>query len=88
MSAVACICGLLVAVLTAAFGELVSDEVRARLDRIPFAILRSAARRLPRDQRDDMYQGAWLPELHHILRGDEATPITRLVHGSSFAISL
>jgi hypothetical protein len=76
------------AVLVAALGELVSDEIRARLDLVPFALLAAAARRLPADQRADMYDQAWLPELHHILRGHEAVPITRLVHGSHYAIGL
>jgi hypothetical protein len=88
MSIVTCAFGLLLAVLTAAIGELVSDEIRARLDRLPFALLAAAGRRLPAQQRDELYRQAWLPELHHILRGDEATPITRLVHGTRFAASL
>jgi hypothetical protein len=76
------------AVLVAALGELVSDEIRARLDSVPFALLTAAARRLPPNQRSDMHEQAWLPELHHILRGDHAVPITRLIHGIRFAIGL
>jgi hypothetical protein len=79
---------LALAVLVAALGELVSDEIRARLDRIPFAMLAAAARRLPAKQRADMHEQAWLPELHHILRGDQAMPITRLIHGTRFAAGL
>ena len=45
------ICGLVVLVLVAAVGELVSDEIRARLDRIPLALLAAAARRLPAELR-------------------------------------
>jgi len=79
---------LALAVLVAALGELMSDEIRARLDRIPFALLAAAARRLPADQRADLHQQAWLPELHHILRGDQAMPITRLIHGTRYAVGL
>lgn len=79
---------LVAAMLVAALGELVSDEIRARLDRVPFALLAAAARRLPADQRADLYEQAWLPELHYVLRGDEAKPITRLVHGSRYAMGL
>lgn len=77
-----------VTVLLAALGELVSDEIRVRLDRVPFALLSAAARRLPSDQREDMHDSNWLPELHHILRGEDAMPITRLVHGVRFALGL
>jgi hypothetical protein len=79
---------LVLAVLVAALGELLSDEIRARLDCVPLAALAAAARRLPADQRAELYEQAWLPELHHILRGDESKPVTRLVHGTHFAVSL
>ncbi len=79
---------LALAVLVAALGELVSDEIRARLDRVPFALLAVAARRLPANQRAELHEQAWLPELHHILRGDQAMPITRLIHGTRFAAGL
>lgn len=68
---------LLMAVLIAAIADLVSDEVRARLDRLPLAVLAAAARRLPPDLRPELYEQAWLPELHFLLQGDEAVPITR-----------
>ena len=76
------------AVFVAAIGELVSDEIRARLDRIPLAVLAAAARRLAPELRADLYGCAWLPELQHILRGERATPITRLYHGFRFAVRL
>jgi hypothetical protein len=76
------------AVLLAAVGELVSEEIRARLDRIPLALLAAAAKRLPSDQRAELYEHGWLPELHHILRSDEAMPITRLLHGTRYATRL
>jgi hypothetical protein len=88
MSTVEFVLGLVFAVLLAAIGELVSDEIRARLDRIPLALLTMAARRLPRDQQKALYVEAWLPELHYVLQGDEAAPITRLIHGIRFAASL
>jgi hypothetical protein len=76
------------AVLLAALGELVSDEIRSRLDRIPFLILRAAASRVPLDQRAELYYETWLGELHYILRGDQAMPITRLIHGTRYAFRL
>ena len=88
MSALWTFLSLASAVLIAALGELVSDEIRARLDRIPFALLAVAARRLSAGQRADLHEQAWLPELHHILRGDQAMPITRLIRGTGFALGL
>lgn len=76
------------AVLCAVLGELISEEIRARLDRIPLALLAAAARRLPASQRDELYENSWLPELQHILSGDEAVPITRLIHGTRYATGL
>jgi hypothetical protein len=77
-----------VAVLLAALGEIVSEEIRARLDRIPIALLKAASRRLSPDLRTEFYEQAWLPELHEALRGDEAMPITRLILGIRFAARL
>ena len=74
MSVVVYVLGLVVAVLLGAVGELVSDEIRARLDRIPLGILTMASKRLPPEQRKTIYAEAWLPELRYILQGDEATP--------------
>lgn len=88
MSVVVYVLGLVVAVLLGAVGELVSDEIRARLDRIPLGILTMASKRLPPEQRKTIYAEAWLPKLRYILQGDEATPITRLIHGIRFAGSL
>jgi hypothetical protein len=68
--------------------DLISEEARARLDKVPFALLKLAARRLPPNIRARIYNDEWLPELHYILREDEAEPITRLIHGTRFAMSL
>jgi Restriction endonuclease len=88
LSAIWVFLSLVSAVVVAALGELVSDEIRARLDLIPLALLAAVGRRLPASERAGLYEQAWLPELHHILRGDQATPITRLIHGTRFAIGL
>jgi hypothetical protein len=88
VSAMWAILSAVTAVMLAVLGELVSEEIRARLDRIPFALLRAAAGRVPLAQRQELYDEAWLPELYHILRGDEAMPITRLVHGTRYALRI
>ncbi len=71
-----------------ALGDMVSEEVRDRLDYLPHTILRLAARRLDPAQRVTVYEDEWLPELAYILKGDEARPITRLVHGTRYAVGI
>jgi hypothetical protein len=71
-----------------AFGDMVSEEVRDRLDHLPHAILRLAAKRLDPGQRATMYDDEWMPELTYILTGDEARPVTRLYHGTHFALGI
>ena len=69
-------------------GDMVSEEVRDRLDHIPHAILKLAAGRLDSGQRSTVYEDEWLPELTYILRGAEARPITRLITGTHYALGI
>jgi hypothetical protein len=71
-----------------AIGDMVSQEVRDRLDHVPQAILRLAARRLDPDQGSALYEEVWLPDLAYFLRGDKARPVTRLVHGTRYALGI
>ena len=80
--------GLIGAVLLAAIGELVSDEIRYWLDLIPRAILHLAATQLDPAQRETIYQDEWIPELTYALRGKESRPITRLITGTSLATGI
>jgi hypothetical protein len=75
-------------IVMAALGDMVSEEVRDRLDHLPHAILRLAARRLNSAQRVSIYDDEWLPELTYILKGDEARPITRLYQGTRYAVGI
>jgi hypothetical protein len=75
-------------IVMAALGDMVSEEVRDRLDHLPHAILRLAAHQLDRAERAVMFDDEWLPELTYILKGDEARPVTRLVQGTSYAIGI
>jgi hypothetical protein len=80
--------GVLGAFGMTALGDMLSEEVRDRLDHLPHAILRMAAHWLGATQRITVYEDEWLPELSYILKGDEARPVTRLVHGTMFAIGI
>jgi hypothetical protein len=79
---------LMVMFLVAALGDLVSEEIRGWLDRIPRAVLKLAALRLDPADRDTTYQEVWGPDLDYFLRGDESRPITRLIRGMAFSVSL
>jgi Domain of unknown function (DUF4407) len=68
--------------------DMASEEARDRLEHIPHAILRLAARRLDPGQRATVYQAEWLPELKHILEQAEGRPITRLITGTRFALGI
>jgi hypothetical protein len=78
------IAGLGVTVL----GDMVSEEVRDRLDHIPHVILKLAARRLDAGKRSALYEDEWLPELTYILKGAETRPITRLFTGTRYALGI
>jgi hypothetical protein len=78
----------LAGIATAVIGELFSEEVRDRLDQVPRAVLRLAARRLDPGQRVTVYRDEWLPELTYILKGAEARPITRLINGVRYAFGI
>jgi hypothetical protein len=80
--------GVVGALLLAALGDLLSEEVRGWLDLVPRAILRLAATQLNPAQRDTIYRDEWLPELSYILRGAETRPITRLIIGIRYASGL
>jgi lipopolysaccharide/colanic/teichoic acid biosynthesis glycosyltransferase len=70
---------------TAVIGDLFSEEIRTRLERLPATVIRFAGRRLPADIQDE-WTDEWLAELAFILRGTESLPITRLVRGARFAV--
>jgi hypothetical protein len=74
--------------LGAALGDLVSEEIRGWLDRVPHAVLRLATLRLDQADREATYREVWGPGLDYFLRGDESRPITRLIQGMKFAVSL
>jgi hypothetical protein len=80
--------GLLCGFGMTAIGDMVSQEVRDRLDHLPQAILRLAALRLDPAQRGALYKEVWLPDLAYFLRGDEARPVTRLFQGTWYALGI
>jgi hypothetical protein len=74
--------------VVAAVGDMASEEIRDRLDHLPQAVLRLAARELDPGQRVTVYQDEWLAELTYILKGAEARPITRLITGTWYALGI
>lgn len=68
-------------------GPMLQQEAATRLSRIPFALIRLATARLPRELRDDM-TAEWRAELHFVLHGTEGMPLTRLLRGIRYSLSL
>jgi len=68
--------------------DMVSEEVRDRLDHLPRAILRLAGRQVDPTKREAIYDDEWLPELAYILTGDETRPVTRLFVGTRYALGV
>jgi hypothetical protein len=89
VSALKWVGGLLLAwVVLEMLKNLVLVETATRLERIPYAILRLARRRLPVEHRKTIHDQEWLPELVVIVRETEGLPITRLVRGVLYSIGL
>ena len=82
----ACV-SLLVLLLKAVTGRLLQEDAATRLGRIPFALIRLASARLPRELRDDA-AAEWRAELDFVLHGTQGEPITRLLRGIRYAAGL
>lgn len=77
---------LIIGVLVKALGELVTEELQGWIDLAPRGILRFAAARVERSQRETVFKDEWIPALASSVRGTETRPLTRLVKGMVFAI--
>ncbi|MFC9941242.1 hypothetical protein [Nocardiopsis alba] len=75
--------GLLLGVLS----DMVSEEMRTRLDRLPQGMVKLAVLRLPKATRDEKLHD-WLADLEYFLHGEKAVPVTRLFKGMSFGFGL
>jgi len=75
------------ALARAVLADIANEEARTRLERIPFALLDLAARRVPTKQREDL-TGEWNAELDHIIARTEGLPLSRLVRGVRFAAGI
>jgi hypothetical protein len=78
---------LLGSVLWAAVTDMCKDEVRTRLSRFPYLLIRVAALRIPRAARSDLTD-EWEAELDYILRSTEGLPLTRLLRGVIYSADL
>jgi hypothetical protein len=69
------------------FGHMLQEEAATRLSRIPFALIRLATARLPRELRDDM-AAEWRAELNFLLHSTEGMPLTRLLRGIRYSLGM
>jgi hypothetical protein len=81
--------GLAAGVAAMTIGDLLSEEVRERADRLPYRLIQRAGRRLSADVRVEL-TGEWTAELHAILdrHGADRLPLTRFVIGTRYAVGL
>jgi hypothetical protein len=79
---------LLWSLLWATLTDMFKDELRTRLGRLPYWLIRMAALRIPAvDRRTDLVE-EWEAELDVILHDTEGRPLTWLVRGVSFSMDL
>jgi exopolysaccharide biosynthesis polyprenyl glycosylphosphotransferase len=84
------LCGagfLAVWLLRDALTDMCKEEVRTRLVRLPHAVLRLVAMRIPRREREDVL-AEWSAELDFILSETDGLPVTRLLRGLRYSVSL
>lgn len=82
-----CIGGVAAGVAASVIGAMVSEEVRARLDRLPAWLLSLAIRRLPAELRIEIGK-EWRAELDYVLHRAKLYPVTRLIKGTRFTAGL
>jgi len=76
-----------VVMLWRALGAMCQEEIETRIGRLPNALVRLAALRLPRDVRSDLAD-EWVAELDFIVSETDGLPVTRLFRGLTYAASL
>lgn len=76
-----------VGLFVAAVSGMVQIEIRTRLGRVPYALIRLAVLRVPQDLRAELGD-EWRSELAAILKAAEDVPVTALVNGVWFALGL
>jgi hypothetical protein len=68
--------------------DLAAKEIQGRLHGLPFLVLRLARWRLPRELRESIHDEWWVPDLHDLLDHYADLPVTRLLKGLRFSVSL
>jgi hypothetical protein len=87
-TAAGAVVGVIIAALViAAVANMVSEEVRTRLEKLPRTLIWLAALWLPRDQRPSR-RVEWLGELDVTMLERDGLPVTRLLAGTEFALGL
>jgi hypothetical protein len=76
------------AILAPIVTGLLAKEAEGWIAIAPVGLLRIARRLVPKNQRDQLYDEEWFPELHEALHGTEGRPLTRLWLGIRFSLGL
>jgi hypothetical protein len=67
--------------------DMLKEEARTRLGRLPYVLIRLARARVPQELRDDL-AAEWEAELAFLLTGTEGLPVTRLARGIRYSAGL
>lgn len=81
------VAGLAAAVTVGILTSLLTKEAEGWIDALPGWLLRLAQRRVPPSNRGTLYD-EWAAELHIVLHGMEARPLSRLLFGIRYAVGL
>jgi len=81
------VAGLAAAIVVGVLTSLLTKEAEGWIDALPGWLLRLARRRLPASNRGTLYD-EWAAELHTVLHGMEARPLSRLLFGIRYAAGL
>jgi hypothetical protein len=74
-------------VIWAVVTDMSKDEVRTRLTRLPYLLIRVASVWIPKVARHD-FANEWNAELEFVVYGTEGMPLTRLFRGIIFSAGL
>lgn len=83
----AAIVSLVVTVISRPVTEMVDEEMRTRLSRLPNAVIFLISLKLPREIRRDLVD-EWTSEMEAVVSGTEGLPVTRLLAGLGYAWDL
>ncbi len=79
--------GFVLAILIVVVGDMFSEEIRTRLERLPHRLIDLSGLLVTAHLREEMVD-EWHAELDFVLRRTNGRPLTRLWRGTRYALSI